>query len=427
MSNSENYLMAVDWVLKNADASTRSWRTAGRRIRLPSGVPYRFVSRPVIGPQAATVSLQVRDEDLKTVLALDERFAMVAGASFVRVYRELSLVRIEFTLPFSQWSEVYLSDMPHRPDVVTFGRTALGSIARLGWDSPHKAIFGTSQSGKTTCLTDFILSMARANRPDEQQMIILNPKNDQKLIPFGRLAHLAAPIATGYEDSVQLLRFVLAEMERRRGDVALQARRWVVIVDEVAQLAQVKPEAGAIITQLSQLAGGLRINLVVASQAANPSVFGEKGSLALANFPSRLVFQLPADQAYLATLLAGQHTERLAGKGDGLAISGDRVTRFRAALPQRSDYATLPLAASEPEWPETYQLAGDAAIKERWQIDPEMVLYGLIITNSATALQKHFGGKMDRARVARDYVNALKEKLPGIIELKKQMAGAKPV
>jgi hypothetical protein len=409
----QHYLMAVAWVLHNTDATARSWRTAGRRVKLPGGVPYRFISHPVIGPQAVTVTLQIRDEDWKTVAGLDERFAMTAGSAFARVYRDLSLVRIEFTLPQTQWRDVRLSDLPHRPNAATIGQKALGPSARVGWDPPHKAVFGTTQSGKTTCMADFILSLAR-HAPDRNgnfayRMLILNPKNDKALHPFARLAHLAAPVATNYDDAGLLLRYALAEMERRRGDPDRRESRLVVFVDEIAQLVEVRPETGAIITQLSQMAGGLDINLVVASQAANPKVFGDKGSLARANFASRLVFQLPRDQSYLATGLDGQHTERLGGKGDGLAIIGDRVTRFRAALPQAADYEALPRTADEPEWPVSDHLAGDAAIEENWQIPPKMLVYALTVESSATQIKKHFGGATAKAQLVRDYAIALKE------------------
>jgi hypothetical protein len=61
------YLGAANWVLSNTDASTRVWWQAGRRVKLPDGVPYRFVGRPVLGPQCVTVTLRIRDEDWKAV------------------------------------------------------------------------------------------------------------------------------------------------------------------------------------------------------------------------------------------------------------------------------------------------------------------------------------------------------------------------
>lgn len=414
----QRYLQAIAYVLHHTDASQRR---LVRRVRLEGGVPFRFLNRPIAGPQCVTATLQIRDEDLKSVLALGDRLALAAGSQFARVYRDLAVVRVEFTLPRGEWKEVHLSGLPHRASSATIGQKALGPVARIDWTTPHKALFGSTRSGKTTCLADLVISLARTHTPDDTGFLILNPKNDSALHPFARLAHLAAPIANDYEDSSNLLRFALAEMERRRQDNSLCRQRLVLVVDEIAQLTQINLETGPIITQLSQMAGGLNINLVVASQAANPGVFGQKGSLAKANFPSRIVFQLPHEQAYLATGVEGQHPDRLGGDGDGLAVVDGRVTRFRAAYPQPGDYDNLPRLAAEPEPPTADQLAGDRII-DQWQIDPERLAYALVVRDSANAIQKQFGGKMDKARLVRDYAQLLKKHARHWRKLKAQEA-----
>ncbi len=401
------YLHAVASVLQRTDATQRNWR--GKRVKLPSGVPFRFVGRPITGPQCVTVSLQIRDEDWKTVAGLGERFAMVGRSRFARVYRDLSVIRVEFTLPPDQWHTVHLSELPHRVNAATIGRKALGPSARVGWDPPHKAMFGSTQSGKTTCMADFILSLAR-HPVSEYRLIILNPKNDVVLHPFARLPHLAAPMADNYDDSAMLLRWALAEMERRRGDPGRRTRL-VVFIDEIAQLIEVRPEVGAIVTQLSQMAGGLNINLVIASQAANPRVFGDRGSLARANFTSRIVFQLPHEQSWLALQVKGENTGQLGGKGDGLAVIGDKVTRFRAALPDDEDYANLPQTDDEPDWPGDDQVAGDRA---EWQIPPEQLAYALMVKRSATGLRDQFPIGTDKARMIRDYAAALENAIKAL-------------
>ena len=406
-SEQQQYVQAVAYVLRQTDASRRHFL---KRVKLEGGVPFRFQSRPVIGPQCVTVTIQIRDEDLKTVLALGDRLALASGSPFARVYRDLALVRVEFTLPRGRWREVHLSGLPHRVSSATIGQKALGPVARVDWHNPHKAIFGATRSGKTTCLVNFILSLARTHPPEAYRFLILNPKNDVAFQPFARLAHLAAPLANTYEAGANLLRLALAEMERRRQDQSRCGQRWIGVVDEVSQLTQLMPETGPMLTQLSQLAGGLNINLLAASQAANSSVFGEKGSLAKANFPSRLVFQLPREQAYLATGLEGQHTEKLGGDGDGLAVVGGRTTRFRAAWPEERDYEALPRLESEPDLPAADQLAGDQFI-DGWQIDPDRLAYALVIKDSANALRAEFGGGMAKARQVRDFSQLLKERI----------------
>lgn len=405
--NMRPYLQAVLYVLRHTDATHRRML---RRVKLAEGIPFRFLSQPVAGPQCVTVTIQIRDEDLKTVLGLGDRLAMTAGSQFARVYRELAVVRIEFTLPRSQWRAVYLSRLKQRPGLATIGQQALGPPARVNWHSPHKAIFGSTRSGKTTCLADLIISLARTHQPDDYQFLILNPKNDAALHPFTRLAHLAAAVANTYEDCVTLLRFALAEMEGRRQDNRLTRRRLVVVIDEIAQLTLVQPETGPMITQLSQLAGGLNINLVVASQAANPGVFGTTGSLAKANFGSRIVFQLPWEQAYLATGLEGQQTDKLGGHGDGLAVVDGRVTRIRAALPTDQDYEALPRLEREPGPLSADRLAGDAVV-DKWQVDPDRLAYALAVKNSANAIRQQFGGSTARAIQVRDYASLLLDRL----------------
>lgn len=407
MNITAGYLSAIRRVLQQSEAFHRG---RFKRQRLPHGIPHRFVGPPAVGPQCVTATLQIRDEDLAAVLALGERLALAAGSEFARVYRDRAVVRIEFTLPPDQWRAVHLSGLPHRRRSVAIGQQALGPVARLDWRVPHKAIFGSTQSGKTTCLADLVISLARSREPAELKMLILNPKNDPALRPFSRLAHLAAPVAIEYDSAAALLRLALAEMERRRSDPARTQSRWVMVVDEIAQLTQARPETGPLLTQLSQLAGGLRMNLVVASQAANPTVFGRKGSLAKTNFPSRIVFRLPREQAYLATGLEGQQPDKLGGRGDGLAVVEGRVTRLRAALPEAQDYDALPRLPAPPPSPAAEQLAGDIALTD-WQIDPDRLAYALLVRGSANAIRSQFGGSMDNARQVRDYAALLRQRL----------------
>jgi hypothetical protein len=412
----QNYLAAVNNVLRTTPATVK--HPFGRRESLPGGIPHRFVSPPVAGPQCCTVTLQIRDEDLKPVLGLADRFAMSAGSHYARVYRDLKLVRVEFTLPPHQWCDVPLHKLPNHRSQPTIGQKALGPVCRLSWDiSPHKAVFGGTQTGKTTCLADIIISLVKMHQPADLRLLILNPKNAPELAKFARLAHLAAPIAVANDDCANLLRYALAEMELRKTNAALTQTRQVIIIDEVADLCLSDDSIGITITRLVQMAGGLRQNLIAASQAANPSVFGKKGSLSQANFGGRLVFQLPQQYAWLASGgVTGLHTESLGAgdkKGDALAISNGHVVRFRAALPAESDYETLPRAAGEPESPPPDRLAGDVLLTElAWQQDDlaDRLAYAAEVKPSATALIQQFGGSAARAAWVRDLLTKFNQR-----------------
>jgi hypothetical protein len=122
------------------------------------------------------------------------------------------------------------------------------------------------------------------------------------------------------------------------------------------------------------------------------------------------VFQLPREQAYLATGIEGQHTEKLGGDGDGLAIVNGRTTRFRAAFPEDRDFEHLPRLESEPPPPDRAELAGDQAF-ESWQIEPDRLAYALVIKDSASAIREQFGGGTAKAMQVRDYSQALKARI----------------
>lgn len=429
-----HYMMAVAQVLQKSEAKRKSVRTMGRTVILANGIPFKFLGQPVAGPQCITVSMAIDDVDLDKVMALGERFAMRAGSHFARVYRDLRAVRVEFTLPSSQWKEVRLGKLPHHKETITVGQRALGPVARLDLkNNPHKAVFGSSRTGKTVLLMAIMVSLARTHSPDELKFLVINPKNDPAFRPLEQSAHLAAPIATDYEAAVGLLRFALREMEERKYDIPRQRVRWFIITDEVAQLTEVMRESGPMITQLSQMSGGLGLNLVVGSQAANPSTFGDKGSLAQANFLSRISLQLPDNQAYMALQVRGQHTGSLgnpdgSGKGDALATNGGPVIRFRVGLVKDDDLGDLPRLATPLTKPEPQYQAGDRAIvpaewsRPGWQVEPDHLAYALVVRGSATGIRKNFNIGTDRARLVNDYRTELLERVQYWIGVRKSEA-----
>jgi hypothetical protein len=418
-----SYMTVVQEVLRTTPAYTNPGFMR-KPERLPNGVPFRYVSWPALASQCVTVSFQIRDEDLARVEALDDRMAMRAGSTSARVYRDLKIMRVEFTLPETQWLDVPLSGLPHhQKDQACVGLRTLGSPAVIDWNIPHKTVFGGTQTGKTTLLTDLVISLARAHTPEECQLIILNPKNEPSLNRFDHLPHLRVPLAVDYDDCVTTLRYCLGEMLARKGDRPRTKTRIVIIADEVADLVMAFPEIGVIITRLSQLAGGLRMNMVAASQAANPLVFGATGSLAKANFPSKIVFQLPRDQSYLATGQAGVRTDTLGRKGDGLAVVGNKVRRFRAAWPGERDFARLPRVETVPPLDESL-VVGDAALGlddsgDKYpspEIVGDMLAYAIQMrpdnkpSASAKAIRQQFQGATSRATWIRKVAEQLRQR-----------------
>lgn len=418
------YLTAIQRVLMGVEAYERAG-LFGKKERIPTGVPFRVARSIASGPQCVTVPLAIRGQDLERVLALGDRLALEARSSFVRVYRDLGAVNVEFTLPPEQWLKVRLHDLPQRHHRASFGQLSLGQVARLSFErSPHKLISGSSQMGKTTCESSLVISLARTHAPEELKFLIINPKQEPSLDAFARLPHLAARIAHDHDDCANLLRFALGEMELRRTDRSRCGQRWVVLIDEVSELCLARPEAGVIITRLVQFAGSLGINVIAATQSPYPSVFGKTGSLGQANFGGYLVFKIPTQYAYFATGgLSGVRTAELGGqgdngKGDGYAISGGSIVRFRGALPEQRDYEELPHTDREPDETPPDRLAGDVVLDggTSWEVNDlaDRAGYALALAEagqlSANRIRKQFGGAMARSQWVRDFVTALQER-----------------
>lgn len=427
----DTYQLAVARVLSQTESySPRDW--AGRRQKLARGVPFRFAGNTVYGPQAATVTVQLRPDgdDLRRVEPAGERFALASASHFCHVYRHLNLVRIEFTLPADKWRVVPFAGLPQHRDALAIGQQATGAVARLDWRNPHKAVFGATQYGKSTFLVDYLVAIAKTYRPDECKIFVCNPKDDTKFHPFHNLAHLGHPIMVDYAACERLLMMGKVEALARRGDLSRCKERWVFLVDEVAELVDNRPGVGDIVKSLSQIAGGLNVNLVAASQSANPSVFGGDGHKAKTNFGTRIIFNLPSSQAYLATDVGGRQypVERLGagGKGDGIVVSNGQVTRFRAALPSLSDFEGLlrveaPVAMSQldqpigdmivdlPSSPSTDFSIDWKGKGQTWTPDDlgRYMAWSLINHASAEAIRREFRIGTDRATVVKKVLEAM--------------------
>ncbi|MCL4295707.1 MAG: hypothetical protein KJ077_08265 [Anaerolineae bacterium] len=406
----------------------------GRRQRLPGGIPFQIVGGTVYGPQAATVTLNVRDEDLGKLTTREsgERLALRARSHFAYVYRHLELVRVEFTLPPDRWRVVPLAGLPQHKDALAIGQQATGAVARLDWKNPHKAVFGSTRYGKSVFLVDYNIAISKAYDPEECKVFIINPKNDEQFAPLYKLPHMGASPAIEYTDCERLLFSIKAEALERRTDKERCSQRWVIFVDEISELIDARPRVAEAIRSLAQIAGGLNINLVVASQAANPSVFGDGGSKSKVNFKTVISFALDADQAFMVTRRAGRQypIEQLGmgGKGDCIVVSNGIITRCRAALPDKVDFANLPRIERLEPVPQIVQPVSERVLdvalpadsldllygekEQHWTIEDlgRALAYALVVSAVPEQIRTKSGVRMgtDKARAVRDVLDVMR-------------------
>jgi len=210
------------------------------------------------------------------------------------------------------------------------GSYIVADLARM----PHLLIAGSTGSGKSVCINGIISTFLLNRRPEELQMVMIDPKMVE-LTGFNGVPHLKCPVVTEMGKVVGTLRLVLKEMEdryqrfsvlgvrnidgynlRREEDPSLERMSYiVVIIDELADLMLTTPEeVETLLVRLAQM-------------AQRPSVDVLTG-LIKANVPARIAFAVTS-HTDSRVILDMPGAERLLGRGDMLFLPPDE------AKPQR--------------------------------------------------------------------------------------------
>jgi S-DNA-T family DNA segregation ATPase FtsK/SpoIIIE len=232
------------------------------------------------------------------------------------------------------------------PLAIVLGRDVSGNpvVADLA-SMPHLLIGGTTGSGKSICIAALTTCLVMNNTPAELRLVMIDPKMVE-LVRFNGLPHLYGKVETRIERIEGVLRWVVAEMDRRYKLLEeMRARhidsynrkihrrkgyeplpRIVVMVDELADLMMTAPEQTEhTLVRLAQLARATGIHLVVATQ--RPSVEVVTG-LIKANFPARISFAV-ASSVDSRVILDTIGAESLLGHGDMLFLPPDAPSPLR--------------------------------------------------------------------------------------------------
>lgn len=211
---------------------------------------------------------------------------------------------------------------------------------------PHLLIAGTTGSGKSVCIAAITACLVMNNTPEDLRLVMVDPKMVE-LVRFNGLPHLLGKVETDLERILGVLRWTVAEMDRRyklleesrsrqidtynrkmrqrRGGEVLP--RIVVLIDELADLMMSAPEqTEPSLVRLAQLARATGIHLVVATQRPSTDVVT---GLIKANFPARLSFSV-ASSIDSRVILDSVGAEALLGRGDMLFLPPDAPSPMRA-------------------------------------------------------------------------------------------------
>ncbi len=222
--------------------------------------------------------------------------------------------------------------------------------------APHLLIAGATGSGKSVCMSTLILSLLYNFKPDELELVLIDPKRVEFGL-FRSVPHLIHSVVADAKPAVQVLKWVVKEMERRYEVLAEKQVRniagyndkaavdgfdkmpfTVVIIDELADLMMTsKGEAEGALARIAQLSRAVGIHTIVATQ--RPSVNVITGIIK-ANFPTRIAFQVSSN-VDSRTILDCKGAESLLGKGDFLFNPPGIARLIRIQSPMVEDHEII--------------------------------------------------------------------------------------
>lgn len=201
-------------------------------------------------------------------------------------------------------------------------------------ESSHVLLCGKPDCGKTTLLRTVAISLAMSSKQAQTQLLIISPETAEStayttLEPLNYLPHLLTPVIYSPADAAQAITFLVNEMNYRLEQKTCTPTI-VILIENIDALldAEGQPVAEAII-RLAQRGTKAGIHLILSTRHPQAQSLP---SLLRANLPVRIVGQvLDANEAQVATGMAGSQAEYLLGGGDFLAVTSAGATHFQAA------------------------------------------------------------------------------------------------
>ena len=235
---------------------------------------------------------------------------------------------LEVAHPFPAPLDWHKAQTALQPDTMLPGRNYSGGAPCddvLSFDdTPHVLIAGTTGSGKSTLLRMMIATLALNTSPDALRLYLVDLKNED-LLPFRRLPHVETTAITRAQ-AMDVVRYMHAEKNRRVLEGKAQGPRVVLVVDELAQIAD--KSTLLLLDETLAVARSKRINAIFATQKPTVDVVGRLGK---ANLTTRLVGRVTtSDEATTAAGRGETGAHLLPGKGAFLRIEGADVTRLQA-------------------------------------------------------------------------------------------------
>lgn len=291
----------------------------------------QFRVRPGLGVRVEVISSLDRNIALGLAAQSVRVQAPIPGEPFVGIEipnRKVVPINLRSILESHAWKEAR-DLLPIILGMDISGKMMITDLAK----APHLLIAGSTGSGKSVCLNAILLSLLYRFTPEELEIALVDPKKVEFSL-YRQVPHLIHPVVTETKQVVGLLKWMVAEMERRYALLAerqvrniagfnekarLQGFRplpyIVLVVDELADLMfTVRADIELLLARLAQLSRAAGIHTILATQ--RPSVNVLTGVIK-ANFPTRVAFRV-SSQIDSRTILDSKGAESLLGRGDML-------------------------------------------------------------------------------------------------------------
>ena len=250
---------------------------------------------------------------------------------------------------------------------------------------PHVLIAGATGAGKSSCINSIVTSLLMRSRPDDVQLIMVDPKRVE-LGQYNGVPHLLTRVITNPKKAVEALQWAVAEMDRRYEllaesgvrDIAGYRGKYdsgqlsgenfdrfpylVVLIDELNDLMMVAGrDVESAVVRLAQMARAVGIHLVIATQ--RPSVNVITGVIK-ANIPSRLAFSV-ASQTDSRVIIDSAGAEKLIGMGDMLVVTArePQARRVQGAWVSEEEVSEVVDWTKAQKQAEYREIAEEAAVK----------------------------------------------------------------
>jgi S-DNA-T family DNA segregation ATPase FtsK/SpoIIIE len=293
----------------------------------------QYTLKPAAGVRLSRISNLSNDLSLALAAHPIRIEAPIPGRSLVGIEvpnRKTALVRLREIMESDAFKAINSPlRMPLGRDVA--GNPIAADLVRM----PHLLIAGATGMGKSVFLNGLLISLIYQNSPADLRLILVDPKRVE-FTAYNDIPHLLAPVIVDPYKTINALKWMVAEMERRYRLFADHKVRFidafnkanpdskianiVLVIDELADLMAVSArEVEAYICRLAQMARAVGIHLVLATQ--RPSVDVITG-LIKANFPSRMAFAVTSGTDS-RTILDTVGADKLLGNGDMLFLPSD--------------------------------------------------------------------------------------------------------